>query len=284
MKFTKMQALGNDFIITKEHFIKDVKNLPNLAKALCNRHFGIGADGLILICPSSKADIMMRIINADGSDGVMCGNGLRCLAKYVYEKKIVDKKIFKIQTTDGILHQALYMEEQGEKIIEIEIGKPKLLPAQVPVKINKGEAVLNEPLNIEGKTIYISCLSLGNPHCVIFEENLEEIPVEEIGPIIENHSIFPERANVEFVKIIDKKNVKMIAWERGAGRTLACGSGACAALVAGVLNNLCDSAITVKLEGGDLKVRWKDDGSVYLRGPCEEVFEGQLEVEKFINV
>lgn len=286
MNFVKMHGLGNDFIITREKFAGNVKNLNNFAQKICDRHLGIGADGLVLLCPSNKADIKMKIFNSDGTQAEMCGNGMRCIAKYAYEKEIVSKKIFKIETTSGTLHQAIYLGEKGTKKneIEIEIGKPLLLPDQIPVDLVKSGPILKEPLNVNGKTFHISCISVGNPHCVIFEKNLKNIPLAEIGPLIENHPIFPQKTNVEFAKIIDSKNISMIVWERGSGRTLACGSGACAVTIAGVLNDLCERSVMVHLEGGILKVNWREDDIICLRGPCEEVFEGEVNIENFSNL
>jgi len=277
--FVKMQGLGNDFILIDclSKPLGDSSFLFYLAKRLCNRHFGIGADGLILILPSSKADLKMRIFNSDGTEAQMCGNGIRCFAKYTYENKIISKIKFTIETLAGIITPELIFK--GKKIsgIKVDMGIPKLERKEIPMEGENAPTVVDETLKIDSKYIFqITCVSMGNPHCITLVNDVQSIPVEEIGPKIENHPLFPEKTNVEFIQVLNKQEINFRVWERGAGETLACGTGACAALVAAVLNQKTDREAIIHLQGGDLDIQWADNGHVYMTGPAELVFRGEI--------
>jgi len=282
--FVKMHGLGNDFILIDciNKSLGDPSFLSYLAKKLCDRNFGIGADGLILILPSSKADLKMRIFNYDGSEAQMCGNGIRCFAKYVYENKLISKNKFAVETLAGIINPELIFQDLKDKKvlrIKVNMGTPKLRRREIPMNGENTPIVMDETLKINPEqTFKITCVSMGNPHCITFVNDVQSIPVDEIGPKIENHSLFPEKTNVEFIQILNRKEINFRVWERGVGETLACGTGACAALVATVLNNKTDRKATIHLPGGDLDVRWADDGYVYMTGPAELVFKGEMSI------
>jgi diaminopimelate epimerase len=279
MRFTKMHGLGNDFVfidlidsgVSKE----TPKDLPDLARKMCDRHFGVGADGLILILPSKKADFRMRIFNPDGSEPEMCGNAIRCFAKYVYEKGITSKKEISIETLGGIKVVTLKLEGDKVEMVTVDMGIPALSKEDIPV-IWDDDKVIDGRLNVNGTTFNITCVSMGNPHTVIFVENIEEIEIEKVGPIIETHPIFPKKTNVEFIQVLSENEIRMKVWERGAGVTLACGTGACASTVASILNKKTGRSIWVHLDGGDLFIEWKEDGHIYMSGPATEVFEGDF--------
>lgn len=278
LKFTKMQGCGNDYIYFN-CFKDEIENPNELSIKLSNRHYGIGADGVILICKSNVADAKMRMFNLDGSEGKMCGNGIRCVGKYLYDNNMVDKDDITIETLSGIKHLHAYYTNGVVTKLRVNMGKAELISKNIPVRINK-ENVINEPIIINGTEYKITCVSMGNPHCIIFSNtNIDNIDIEKIGPLFENHKLFPDRINTEFVEIIDKKTLKMRVWERGSGETLACGTGACAVAVAAVLNGYCkkDDDITVKLKGGDLVIRYTDD-AVYMTGTAEKTFEGVVEI------
>ena len=279
--FVKMQGLGNDFILidSLSKPLGDSSFLSYLAKRLCNRNFGIGADGLMLILPSSKADLRMRMFNYDGSEAQMCGNGIRCFAKYVYENKIVTKSKFTIETLAGIIIPELIIVNNKISGIKVDMGIPKLRRREIPMNGKDISTVVNERLKINPEqTFKITCVSMGNPHCITFVNDVQSIPVDEIGPKIENHSLFPEKTNVEFIQVLNKQEINFRVWERGVGETLACGTGACAALVAAVLNKKTDREATIHLPGGDLDIQWANDGHVYMTGPAELVFRGEMEI------
>ena len=279
--FVKMQGLGNDFILIDclSKPLGDSSFLSYLAKRLCNRHFGIGADGLILILPSSKADLKMRIFNSDGTEAQMCGNGIRCFAKYTYENKIISKIKFTIETLAGIITPELIFKGKEISGIKVDMGIPKLKRREIPMEGENAPTVVDETLKIDSKTIFqITCVSMGNPHCITFVNDVQSIPVGEIGPKIENHPLFPEKTNVEFIQVLNKQEINFRVWERGAGETLACGTGACAALVAAVLNKKTDREAIIHLPGGDLDIQWADNGHVYMTGPAELVFKGKMEI------
>jgi len=279
--FVKMQGLGNDFILIDclSKPLGDSSFLSYLAKRLCNRHFGIGADGLILILPSSKANLKMRIFNSDGTEAQMCGNGIRCFAKYAYENKIISKIKFTIETLAGIITPELIFKGKEISGIKVDMGIPKLKRREIPMEGENSPTVVDETLKIDSKYIFqITCVSMGNPHCITFVNDVQSIPVDEIGPKIENHPLFPEKTNVEFIQVLNKQEINFRVWERGAGETLACGTGACAALVAAVLNKKTDREAIIHLPGGDLDIQWADNGHVYMTGPAELAFKGKMEI------
>jgi len=281
IKFTKMHGLGNDFILI-DCLDKELGNhsyLSNLSKKLCDRHFGIGADGLILILPSEKTDLQMKIYNSDGTEAQMCGNGIRCFAKYAYENKIISKIKFTIETLAGIITPELIFKGKEISGIKVDMGIPKLERKEIPMEGENTPTVVNETLKIDSKTIFqITCVSMGNPHCITFVNDIQSIPVEEIGPKIENHPLFPEKTNAEFIQVLNKQEINFRVWERGAGETLACGTGACAALVATILNKKTDREAIIHLPGGDLDIQWADNGHVYMTGPAELAFKGKMEI------
>jgi len=281
IKFTKMHGLGNDFILI-DCLDKELGNhsyLSNLSKKLCDRHFGIGADGLILILPSEKTDLQMKIYNSDGTEAQMCGNGIRCFAKYAYENKIISKIKFTIETLAGIITPELIFKGKEISGIKVDMGIPKLERKEIPMEGENAPTVINETLKIDSKTIFqITCVSMGNPHCITFVNDVQSIPVEKIGPKIENHPLFPEKTNAEFIQVLNKQEINFRVWERGAGETLACGTGACAALVATILNKKTDRETIIHLPGGDLDIQWADNGHVYMTGPAELAFKGKMEI------
>ena len=254
MKFTKMQGLGNDYVYV--NCLKEkIADPPELARKISDRHFGVGSDGLIMINPSDKADFEMEMYNADGSRAEMCGNGIRCVAKYVYDYGLTDKTYISVQTLAGIKYLDLTVENGKVSLVKVDMGQPILEPEKIPVA-SKGSRVVDEPLLVDGKEYRMTCVSMGNPHAVIFvDEDVKNLPLEKIGPSFENHTCFPKRVNTEFVRVIDRHTAEMRVWERGSGETLACGTGTCAVAVACVLNGLTEDAITVHLLGGDLRLR-----------------------------
>lgn len=274
MQFTKMEGLGNDFILVDGKLLEG-KNLPEISRILCDRHFGIGADGLILILPSKSADIRMRIFNADGSEAEMCGNGIRCFAKHVYEKKIIHKDEFTVETLAGILKPKLFKRNGKITEVEVDMGEPKFLRKDIPVEGPHASRLINEDVKIGRETLKLTCLSMGNPHCVVFVDYLSDVPANVFGPLIEKHHLFPHKTNVEFVQVVSRNRLEMKAWERGVGETLACGTGACAALAAAVETGRSDRNVQVYLPGGPLKIRWENDNHIYMKGPCREVFTGE---------
>ncbi len=284
-KFVKMHGIGNDFIIMDFYSgqIPDRVNFNQLAKKLCQRHFGIGADGLILVLPSDKFDLRMRIFNFDGSEPQMCGNGIRCFAKYAYENKLINKKKFSVETLAGEIVPELIFSKENRNIIEgvkVDMGKPHLTRKEIPMFGNPDQRAINENLTLNNnKDFKITCVSMGNPHCVIFTENVDNFPVTEIGPVIEKHHLFPEKTNVEFVQVINEHEINFRVWERGVGETLACGTGASAAVVAGVLNKIIQPDAIVHLKGGDLRIQWDNDEHVYMTGPADSVFHGSVYIE-----
>jgi len=279
--FVKMHGCGNDYIYVdcRERVIEDP---AALARRLSDRHFGIGADGLILILPSERADFRMRIFNADGSEAEMCGNGIRCFAKYLYDRRLIASEQATIETGAGVLTVRIEAHDGVARAVTVNMGTPRLERSEIPIEGPPGRAVDHEltiELPHEGNiTLRYTAVSMGNPHCVIFVEGVDDYPVATYGPLIENHRLFPNRTNVEFVEVLGRNELKMRVWERGSGETLACGTGASASLVAAALNGKTDRRATVHLLGGDLEIEWADDGCVYLTGPAEEVFEGVVEL------
>ncbi len=271
--FTKMHGLGNDFILIDSRELK-LDNLPELSRRLCNRHFGIGADQILLLDNSKSADFKMRIFNADGSEVEMCGNGIRCFAKYIWDRKLSDKKVLMVETLAGIMKP----EKVDDNMIKVDMGEPRFRPQEIPVNIDHQPPVVDYPLRIYETEFKITCVSMGNPHAVIFVDDLKKLPVSQIGPLIENHSIFPKKTNVEFVEVLNDKEINMRVWERGAGETMACGTGASAAVVAANIKGLTSKSVLVHLSGGDLFIEWAADNHVYMKGSAVEVFEGIIEI------
>ena len=279
MKFTKMHGIGNDYIYFN-CLDNDIKDPNGLSIALSDRHFGVGGDGIVMIMRSEIADFRMRMFNADGSEGKMCGNATRCIGKYVYEKGLTDKTEFTLESLGGIKVLKLNVSDGKVISVTVDMGKAILKPADIPVLLD-GDCIVSKKTILAGKEHEITCVSMGNPHCVIFTKDIDNLNLEKICPDYENDPIFPERVNTEFVEIIDNKTLKMRVWERGSGETWACGTGASAVCVAAVLNGICDydTDVLVKLRGGDLTINYKKDGTVYMTGPATFVFDGELEKE-----
>lgn len=275
MKFTKMNGCGNDYVYING-FVEKVENPNELARKVSDRHFGIGSDGLILILPSKEADFCMRMFNADGSEGEMCGNGIRCVAKYVYDHKMTNEKRISIETKAGIKYLDLTVEKEKVTKVRVDMGEPILEPEKIPVKSEK-KRVINEPIEVAGKTWNMTCVSMGNPHAVVFVENTKNFEIEKYGPLFESHEVFPNKTNTEFVQILSRNEINMRVWERGSGETLACGTGTCASVMACLLNGYTDENVLVHLLGGDLQIAYdKETNHVFMTGPAETVFEGEL--------
>lgn len=281
IKFTKMHGLGNDYVYI-DAINQKIENESSLAKFVSNRHFGIGSDGLILICKSDIADFQMRMFNSDGSEAEMCGNGIRCVGKFVYDKGLTDKTTVKIETLAGIKTLVLNTKDRKVETARVDMGEPILEAEKIPV-ISKEQPVKNLELEVENKKFKFTCVSMGNPHAITIVENTKEFDVEKYGKILEVDKAFPKKANIEFAQIIDKENIKMRVWERGAGETLACGTGACATAVACNLNGLTDRKVNIELLGGTLNIEWNEkDNHVYMTGPAVTVFDGELYEEAII--
>ena len=275
MKFTKMQGIGNDYVYVN-CLQETIENPSELAKKISDRHYGVGSDGLIMINPSDKADFEMEMYNADGSRGEMCGNGIRCVAKYVYDYGLTDKTSISVETLAGIKYLDLTVEDGKVVLVKVDMGKPMLRPEEVPV-VSEKEEVIDEPITVDGQEYRMTCVSMGNPHAVVFiDQDVKEFPLETVGVKFENHGRFPKRVNTEFVNVLDRHTAQMRVWERGSGETLACGTGACAVAVACALNGLTEDEVTVKLLGGDLQIKWdREKNTVYMTGPAEVVFDGE---------
>ena len=275
MKFTKMEGLGNDYIYVN-CFQEKVEQPQKLAIQYSDRHFGIGSDGLILIMPSEVADFRMDMYNSDGSQAEMCGNGIRCVGKYVYDYGLTQKTQITVETLAGIKTLNLHVEQGKVKLVTVDMGNPILQSSLIPVVSEKPE-VVNEPITVAGTAYHVTCVSMGNPHAVVFVDNVKELPLETIGPEFEHHAWFPRRINTEFVEVLNPHEVNMRVWERGAGETLACGTGACASAVACILNHKTENEITLHLVGGDLKVQWdRDTNRIFMTGPATVVFDGEI--------
>ena len=275
IKFTKMQGLGNDYVYI-DAINQNVENESTLAKFVSNRHFGIGSDGLILICKSEIADFKMRMFNADGSEAEMCGNGIRCVGKFVYDKGLTDKTNLTIETLAGIKTLKLNTKENKVQTVRVDMGEPILEPEKIPV-LSTLNPVKNLILKANEKEFKFTCVSMGNPHAITIVDDVKNFDVEKYGKELEVNEVFPNRTNVEFIEIVDSKNIKMRVWERGAGETLACGTGACASVVSTVLNNVTSRDVKVELLGGILEIYWdEEDNHVYMTGPAVTVFEGDL--------
>jgi len=273
MKFTKMHGLGNDFVVI-DGFSENVPNARELAVEVCDRRTGIGADGLIVIMPSEKADFRMHYINSDGSLAEMCGNGIRCLSKYAYEHGLTRSADFVVETLAGLNRQTLTVENGRVAEVSVDMGRPYFLRSEIPMLGDEGE-VVDEPLDVDGSEYRITALSTGNPHAVMFVDDVDKAPLSELGPKIERHPAFPNRTNVEFVQVIDRGNVRMRIWERGCGETLASGSGSSASAVASIVNGLTDRDVNVRVSLGTLRISWPEDGNITMRGPAAEVFSGE---------
>jgi len=278
MEFTKMHGLGNDFIFF-DSLNPDLYNLQTLAINLCDRHTGIGADGIVLVLPSEKADIRMRIINADGSEPNMCGNAIRCFAKYVYEKQIVSKTNFEIETYAGIIRPDLLIENNRVAKVRVDMGNPILDRAKIPMLGKKG-SVVNEELSLERKSYHITSMLMNVPHTMVYVDAIEEVDVENEGRSIEKAPVFPEGTNVNFVEVLNENEIKVRTWERGAGATLACGTGCCASVVSSVLNEKTKSKVVVHLYIGTLEIEW-NGREVFMTGPAKTVFKGEIDVENY---
>lgn len=279
MRFTKVQGLGNDFILVD---VLEESNLPNnlakLAVRACDRHFGIGADGLVLIKPCNQADIAMQIFNSDGSEAEMCGNAIRCVAKYVYERGLVQRPQMKVKTLAGIMIPKLILDNGTVKAVQVDMGIPRLERQEIPMN-GPGGRVINEPLQVGDQVFYVTAVSMGNPHCVVFVPDVEVVPLATLGPQLESNMAFPSKTNVEFVQVINNQEVRMRVWERGAGPTMACGTGACAAAVAASINGYTNNKVRVHLYDGALDIEWAVDNHVYMTGPAEEVFNGEYNLK-----
>lgn len=273
LKFTKMHGAGNDYIYING-FDHNIKDPEALALELSNRNFGIGSDGIVLILPSEKSDFRMKMFNSDGSEAEMCGNATRCVGKYVYDKGLTTKTEITLETKAGEKYITLLEGNEKSRKVTVDMGEPILDPLLIPVNIDE-QPVLNYPLDIDGKIWKISCVSMGNPHAVVFTENIKDLDLIALGPKFEKNPIFPKKTNTEFIEVIDRNTLNMRVWERGAGETLACGTGACASAVAAILNDLCDRKIIIHLIGGDLSIEWRESNNhVYMTGDAVTVFEG----------
>ena len=287
MKFTKMHGCGNDYIYVdgSKEKVRE-KDKPELVRRLSDRHYGIGGDGVIFINPSEEADFEMEMYNMDGTRAEMCGNGIRCVAKFVYDKGLTDKTSISIVSCGKVKHLELSVEDGKVSAIKVNMGQPILKAEEIPVTIENNDgfmikddgAVISAPIEVGGQNYKMTCVSMGNPHAVVFVDDVSSLELEKIGPLFENHACFPRRINTEFVKVLDRENIEMRVWERGTGETLACGTGACASVVASVLNGLTQEQVTVKLLGGNLQIRWdREEDLVYMTGPAATVFEGEIE-------
>ena len=274
MKFTKMHGIGNDYVYVN-CFEETVSNPSAVAKFVSDRHFGIGSDGLILIKPSDIADCEMDMYNLDGSQGAMCGNGIRCVAKYVHDRGLTDKTAISIETLAGIKHLELNLENGKVKTVCVNMGRPELVPKNIPID-SELDRFIRRDVEVDGKTYKVTGVSMGNPHAVVFVDEMPDMPI--LGPKFENHKLFPRRINTEFAKVIDRRTIKMRVWERGAGETLACGTGACATMVAARLSDFVDDEADIILLGGTLHIEW-DGGDVFMTGPCEFVFDGEYNID-----
>lgn len=274
IKFTKMHGIGNDYVYIN-CFKEKVENPKRLAVLMSPRHFSVGSDGVILICPSDKADAKMRMFNADGSEGKMCGNGIRCVGKYLYDEKIVTKNVITVDTLSGIKTLDITEKNGKAELIGVDMGEPEFRPEKIPAVFD-GDEMINEPVTVLNKTYKITAVSMGNPHAVIFTDNVKDLPLEKIGPYFENCEIFPLRVNTEFIRVVSKTELEMRVYERGSGETFACGTGACAAVAAAAKNGICEKGkeITVNLLGGKLYITYKENGHIYMRGTAQKVYDG----------
>lgn len=278
MKFTKMHGCGNDYVYVN-CFRENIDDGSDIAIKVSDRHFGIGGDGLILIKPSNKADFLMDMYNADGTKGKMCGNGIRCVAKYVYDKGMTNKKQITVETGSGIKHLDLHIVDEKVKEVTVDMGSPITEAKDIPV-ISEEDEIIGMPIKVGDKQYEMTCVSMGNPHAVVFVEDTKKVDITKIGPLFEHHPMFPDRVNTEFVQVINKNTIDMRVWERGSGETLACGTGACASVYACIRNELTDHKVKVRLLGGELIIEYdKENNRVLMTGPAQIVFEGEIIIE-----
>ena len=285
MKFTKMHGIGNDYVYVN-CFKEKIANPPEVSKYVSDRHFGIGSDGLIMINPSEVADFAMEMYNADGSRAEMCGNGIRSVAKYVYDYGLTDKTSISVETLAGIKYLDLTIENGKVALVKVDMGKPELNPANIPIVMEDENAdkVVDELITVDGEEYRMTGVSMGNPHTIVYIDDVKGLEIEKVGPKFENHERFPKRINTEFVKVLDRNTAEMRVWERGSGETLACGTGACAVAVACILNGLTEDKVTVKLLGGDLQIEWdREADHVYMTGPATVVFDGEIELPEHLK-
>lgn len=274
-KFTKWQGCGNDFVLLN-CIQEEPTDYAALSRKVCDRHYGVGADGILVVLPSEKADFRMRIFNTDGSEAEMCGNGIRCFARYLYDYGLTNKTEFTVETGAGILVPEIVFADGKITGVRVDMGEPRLLGEEIPVKGYDGQRVVSQPIMVAGENYQMTAVSMGNPHCVIFVDDAEDFPIEQLGSQFEHYEQFPHKTNTEFVTVKDRSHVRMRVWERGAAITLACGTGSCATVVAGVLNDKTDRKVEVQLDGGTLVVEWAENNHVFMTGPAELVFTGQL--------
>ena len=276
-KFTKWQGCGNDFVLF-DCLQDDIEDYASVARKVCDRHYGVGADGILVVLPSAQADFRMRIFNTDGSEAEMCGNGIRCFARYLYDFGLTKETRFTVETGAGILVPEIVLEGGKVKGIKVDMGEPHLLGEEIPVVGFDGSKVIDKSMSVDGQEYHFTAVSMGNPHCVIFVDDAENFPIYELGHKFEEHALFPKKTNTEFVEVKDRQHVRMRVWERGAAVTLACGTGSCATVVAGILNGKLDrdAATEVELDGGKLSIHWANDNHVFMTGPAELVFSGEL--------
>ena len=276
-KFTKWQGCGNDFVLF-DCLQDDIEDYASVARKVCDRHYGVGADGILVVLPSAQADFRMRIFNTDGSEAEMCGNGIRCFARYLYDFGLTKETRFTVETGAGILVPEIVLEGGKVKGIKVDMGEPHLLGEEIPVVGFDGSKVIDKSMSVDGQEYHFTAVSMGNPHCVIFVDDAENFPIYELGHKFEEHALFPKKTNTEFVEFKDRQHVRMRVWERGAAVTLACGTGSCATVVAGILNGKLDrdAATEVELDGGKLSIHWANDNHVFMTGSAELVFSGEL--------
>ncbi len=277
--FVKMHGIGNDFVVigALDGLPLPEDHLSEFAQFVCDRHFGVGADGVLWVLPSSIADFQMRIFNPDGSEAEMCGNGIRCAVKWFYDRDYAKGEVVRVETKGGVKTVWVAAKDGKAVAVTVDMGVPVFQPNRIPTTLSEGEEVLEVPLSVEGLgTFVVSAVSMGNPHCVVFTETVDEVPLEAIGPRLEHHPAFPQRTNVEFVQVLSPNELKVRVWERGAGITLACGTGACAALAVAAKTGRASRKATIHLPGGDLDIEWREDNHLYMTGPAVEVFRGEL--------
>ena len=278
MKFTKMHGCGNDYVYVN-CFNETIDDPGKVAKFVSDRHFGIGSDGMICICPSDKADFRMAMYNSDGSEGAMCGNGVRCIAKYVYDNGLTDKTTITIETKGGIKELKLTVEDEKVTWVRVDMEAPVMEASRIPAIYDNLDEIIDQPVIVDGKAYKITCVSMGNPHGVVFVDSVDNLDLEKIGPKFENHPMFPDRVNTEFIEVIDENTLKMRVWERGAGETLACGTGACASAYAAYLTHRTGNKVLVHLTGGDLQIEYDEEkNTIYMTGPAVKVFDGEIEL------
>ena len=278
MKFTKMHGCGNDYVYVN-CFKETIENPNEAAKFVSDRHFGIGSDGMICIHPSDKADFRMAMYNSDGTEGAMCGNGVRCIAKYVYDYGLTDKTTITIETKGGIKELDLTVEDGKVTWVNVDMEAPVLDADKIPVIYDEENKVIDKPVLVDGREYRITCVSMGNPHGVVFVDSVDDLDIEKLGPMFENHPMFPDRVNTEFIQVVDDHTIKMRVWERGAGETLACGTGACASAYASYLNQKTGNKVLVHLLGGDLQIEYDEEKhTIFMKGPATKVFDGEIDL------